>query len=74
MRFKIIARSQHKPHPFILKLSDGRTVRDTLNWVNHKVCTGDTGVMQGALLGHADGQPKIRLYHDAIDLEYVTVG
>jgi hypothetical protein len=66
MRIKIITRSQKNPFPFLLRLADGKLVRDTLNWVNHKVMSGDTGTI-------VQSNGRQRLKADAIDLEYVSL-
>lgn len=45
MRYTIVFRSVRKPHHFIIKLEDGRVLRDPLQRIRRKVNVGETGVL-----------------------------
>ena len=63
MRFRIIARSYRNQQPYLLRLEDGRVVKDLLRWVGFKPAVG----MTGTILHDERGRQRMKL--DAIDAE-----
>lgn len=60
---KIVARSRKPPHPFLIRLDDGRLIKDMLEWTRVPVQIGH----RYQLTKLPSGQPKLRPY--AIDVE-----
>lgn len=66
MRFKIECRSIHPPYNFLVRLEDGRLIKDTMACTRVPLRQGSTG----NIINDERGRPRIVL--DAIEAEVVT--
>lgn len=70
MNYKVVCRSQHKPHQFLIRLGDGSLLRDTLEKVPRNVHVGETGTL---VTINSHRGPFTRMLPDAIDVEWTNV-